>query len=63
MDGNQSINVRKKVNNLRFKIVLLIWEVLLPFGLYWSLRVENMVFSFLFAVGILLGILLLVVFG
>ena len=63
MDGNQSINVRKKVNNLRFKIVLLIWEVLLPFGLYGSLCAENMVFSFLFAVGILLGILLLVVFG
>jgi len=63
MDGNRAINVRKKVNNLRFKIGLLIWEVLLPFGLYGSLRAENMVFSILFAVGILLGILLLVEFG
>jgi len=63
MDGNRPINIRKKANNLRFKIVLLVWEVLLPFGLYGSLRAENMVFSILFAVGILLGILLLVVFG
>jgi len=63
MDGNRPINIRKKVNNLRLKIGLLIWEVLFPFGLYWSINAENRVFNILFAVGILLGILLLVVFG
>lgn len=57
------MNIRKKVSNLKFKIGLLIWEVLLPFGLYWSISSENMVFGTLFAVGILLGMLLLVVFG
>lgn len=53
----------KKVSNLQFKIGLLIWEVLLPFGLYWSLSTEKMVFSAFFTAGILLGMLLLVVFG
>ena len=63
MKVNRSTTIRKKVSNLNFKIGLLIWEVLLPFGLYWSINAENRVFNILFAVGILFGMVLLVVFG
>jgi hypothetical protein len=63
MIDKKSTLIRKKVANLKVKVGLLVWQVLLPFGLYWSLMRDNTPLSILFAVGILLGMLILVVFG
>ena len=63
MAVNKSPRVKKKSTNLTFKLGLLILEVLLPFRLYGSLTAENMVLSIIISGFILLGMLLLVVFG
>lgn len=63
MVNNKSTLIRKKVTHLKFKVGLLVWQVLLPFGLYWALMRDNAPLSILFAVGIVLGMLILVVFG
>ena len=63
MMGKKSTLIRKRVANLKFKVGMLVWQGLLPFGLYWSLMRDNTPLSILFAVGILLGMLILVVFG
>jgi len=63
MIDKKSTLIRKRVANLKFKVGMLVWQVLLPFGLYWSLIRDNTPLSILFAVGILLGMLILVVFG
>ena len=63
MAVNKSSRIKKKSTNLTFKLSLLIFEVLLPFGLYGSLTGENLVLSIIISGFILLGMLLLVVFG
>lgn len=63
MTVNRLTNIRKKVSNLQFKFGLLAWEVLLPFGLYWSLTRGNLPVSICFALGIVIGMVMLVVFG
>jgi len=63
MAVNKSSRIKKKSTNLTFKLSLLIFEVLLPFGLYGALTAENMVLSIIILGFILLGMLLLVVFG
>lgn len=59
---NKATKIKKTSANLTFKIILLVLEVLLPFGLYWAIASDQALFSAVFALGILLGMLLLVIF-
>ena len=62
MASKKSPQSKKKRTNLTHKLFLLIFEVLLPFGLYRSLVEDNNLLSIITAGFIFLGMLLLVVF-
>jgi len=63
MASKKSPQTKKTRTNLTYKLFLLIFEVLLPFGLYRSLVEDNNLLSIITAGFIFLGMLLLVVFG